>query len=165
MGESKEKGAMQAEKNPLPWLRLTLALKAVGGKAIAGQEPRTDGQQSTPGGCCSPAVPVSAAKARSKAMIGMDMDCRGLIQDLHRPESRVRRVPGAGEGPHPTRGAPTPWDRAPWDAGQDARCTSTLKLIPPTGCYGSISVPEQPVLRIPKRWCPEGEAQPGWGQG
>lgn len=119
-----------SRKNPLLCLRLTLALRAVGGKAIAGQEPRTDGQQSMPGGCCSSAAPVSAAKARSKAIISTDVACRGLIQDLHCPESCVRRVPGAGEGPRPTRGATTRWDRVLSDAGQDAGCTSTLKLTP-----------------------------------
>lgn len=100
------------QKTPLLCFRLTLALRVVGQKA--------GGRAAT----------VSAMKMRSKAIIIMGTDRRGQIHNLHCSESWVQWVPGAGEGPRPTRGATTCGDRVPLDASQDAHRTSALKLIP-----------------------------------
>lgn len=117
MGESEEKGAMQAEK-PFAVLQAHSCTQSCGTKSDSwGKSPLPKTSRALQEGAASS---VSTAKARSKATISMGTDCRDQIQDLHRPESWVQQVPGAGEGPHPTQGATTCWDRPLLDAGQVA---------------------------------------------
>lgn len=98
MAETEEKGAMQAEKL-FAVLQAHSCTQSCRMKSDSwGKSPLPTTSRAHQEGA---AAAGSVVQVRSKTTIGRGTECRGQIQDLHRPESWVQQVPSRGRtSPH-----------------------------------------------------------------